>query len=175
MVYTIQYVDHTSLDELRVAYFDNESEANQFMFQDDGPVTIVSSELTSEPFYRVIVAGSRGFSSYSYLKKYLDYYLQYKKNVVIVSGHARGADLLGEKYAKEKGHFIDTYIADWRPAHLKGAEDKSAGHKRNADMAKNADACILFWDGSSKGTEGMLSLCKKHKLDHRVQIYKKVL
>ena len=46
--------------------------------------------------YKVIVAGCRDFADYELLKEKCDFYLQNKKpeNIVIVSGHASGADAL---------------------------------------------------------------------------------
>lgn len=51
--------------------------------------------------YKVIVAGCRDFADYELLKEKCDFYLQNKKpeNFVIVSGHASGADALGECFA----------------------------------------------------------------------------
>lgn len=55
--------------------------------------------------YKVIVAGCRDFADCELLKEKCDFYLQNKKpeNIVIVSGHASGADALGERYAQERG------------------------------------------------------------------------
>ena len=38
----------------------------------------------------------------------------------------------------------------------------------NETMAKEADACIVFWDGKSTGTKNMIDLAKKYKLKLRV-------
>lgn len=59
--------------------------------------------------YKVIVARCRDFADYELLKEKCDFYLQNKKpeNIVSVSGHASGADALGERYAQERG-------SDWR-------------------------------------------------------------
>ena len=56
--------------------------------------------------YRVIIAGCRDFNDYALLKQRCNYYLQEKMvthNVIIVSGHASGADALGERFAEEHG------------------------------------------------------------------------
>ena len=45
---------------------------------------------------------------------------------------------------------------------------KLAGLHRNELMAKEADACIVFWDGKSTGTKNMIDLAKKYKLKLRV-------
>ena len=116
--------------------------------------------------FRVIIAGSRGFNNYNLLKEKCDYQLQnIKDEIIIVSGTARGADQLGEKYAKEKGYKIDSRPANWD---LYG---KSAGYKRNEEMAKNADALIAFWNSKSKGTKHMIDLAKKYNLKVKVITY----
>ena len=63
--------------------------------------------------FRVIIAGTRYFNDYSLLKETADRLLADKitagYNIVIVSGGYAGADLLGERYAKENDiALIDT-------------------------------------------------------------------
>lgn len=108
--------------------------------------------------FKCIVAGSRSFNDYDYLKSVLNLLLCLKKNLEIVSGGADGADKLGEQYAKEKGCKLKIFPADWNK------HGKSAGPIRNEEMAKYADACIVFWDGKSKGTDSMIKLAKRHNL-----------
>jgi hypothetical protein len=38
---------------------------------------------------------------------------------------------------------------------------KSAGYRRNKEMAEVADALVAFWDGKSKGTANMIDLMRK--------------
>ena len=99
--------------------------------------------------YKVIVAGCRDFADYELLKEKCDFYLQNKKPeiIVIVSGHASGADTLGERYAQERGYETEVYPADWK------TNGRAAGPIRNAQMAAVADALIAFWDGKSRGTK----------------------
>lgn len=114
--------------------------------------------------FRVIIAGSRNFDDYELLKQWCDYMLQNfnPQDVVIVSGTARGADTLGEQYARERGMKIDSRPANWD---LYG---KSAGYRRNEEMAQNADACIVFIVNNSKGSSHMIDLAKKYKLKLKV-------
>ena len=51
---------------------------------------------------------------------------------------------------------------------------KSAGHRRNAEMAKHAvegkkqgviGVLIAFWDGKSEGTKSMIALADRYGLD----------
>jgi len=111
---------------------------------------------------RVIVAGSRDFNNYELLYNKCENILYNIKSVEIVSGGAKGADSLGEKYAKEKGYKIKQFNADWNSL------GKSAGYIRNKEMAEYADALIAFWDGESKGTKHMINLANKNKLKVRV-------
>ena len=109
--------------------------------------------------FKVIIAGSRDFNDYKLLKEKCDYQLQnIKEEIIIVSGTARGADQLGERYAKEKGYKIDSRPANWDKF------GKSAGYRRNEEMAQNADALIAFHNGVSKGTKHMIDLANKYKL-----------
>lgn len=104
---------------------------------------------------RVIVAGSRDFADYALLEQSLN---EAKKDwsgydqFIIVSGCARGADTLGERYAKEHGLEVHRYPANWD---LYG---QSAGYRRNLQMAANADALVAFRVGNSKGTTHMINI-----------------
>ncbi len=105
---------------------------------------------------KIIIAGSREFSDYEYLKKCLDK-IAHPLDTVI-SGTARGADQLGERYASDKKLKVIKMPADWEK------HGKSAGYKRNEEMAKQGDLLCAFWDGTSRGTKHMIDLAKKHGL-----------
>lgn len=118
---------------------------------------------------KIIVAGSRNFNNYELLRDRLNYLLKNASDedeITIISGGARGADQLGERYAKEKGYKIIRKPANW------DKYGKSAGYKRNEEMAKIADVCVCFWDGESRGTKHMIDLSKKYKLKLNVIFYK---
>lgn len=85
--------------------------------------------------------------------------------IQIVCGKARGADTLGEEYAKLRSLDIAYYPANW------DHDGKSAGFKRNVEMAKNADALVAFWDGKSRGTKHMIETGKKRGLKVRIVKY----
>jgi hypothetical protein len=67
-------------------------------------------------------------------------------------------------YAKENGFEIEKYPADWEKY------GKSAGPRRNEQMAKISDYIICFWDGKSKGTKSMIGYAKKYGKPIRVKI-----
>ena len=119
--------------------------------------------------FKIIVAGGRSFNNYDLLEQKLDYYLSSKINegydIVIISGTAKGADSLGEKYAINKGYEIERFPANW------DKYGKSAGYRRNVDMANVADACIVFWDGTSPGSKHMIDIANTKRLALRVVNY----
>ena len=126
--------------------------------------------MSDYPPFRVIIAGTRSFNDYELLRDSCNNLLSEKQRthtVVVISGTARGADQMGERYAKERGFQLRRFPADWE---LYG---KSAGHIRNAKMADNADALIAFWDGESKGTKNMIDNARRKGLAVRVIQYQK--
>ena len=127
---------------------------------------------------RVIIAGSRDFNDYKLLKKSAIEIIT-KKTMLpdltrIVSGGARGADTLGERFANEMGLEISRFIPDW------DGLGKRAGYVRNAEMAKfaveddNDGMLIAFWDGQSRGTKHMIDLANKYGLEVHVVNYKEM-
>ena len=116
--------------------------------------------------YKLIIAGGREFTDYELLSKTMSKYYK-RDDLEIVSGTARGADKLGERFAEEKSIPVRHFPADWN------AKGKAAGYIRNAEMAAYADALLAFWDGSSKGTNHMINLAHKNNLHVSIVNYKK--
>lgn len=134
--------------------------------------------------FKVIIAGSRNFTDYKYLKEKCDYVLQnIKDEIVIVSGKASGADSLGEQYAKDRGYKILEFPADWNDTYDKPRTEISfknnrpywtkAGIYRNGLMAEEADALIAFSVGNSRGTANMIKQAKEKGLKVKVYNYGK--
>ena len=111
---------------------------------------------------KVIIAGTRDFNDYAFLKKNVDYFLQginpNNEKIEIVSGNARGADKLGERYAKEHNLPVKLFPANW------DKYGKRAGYLRNQEMANYSDVLIAFSDEKSKGTKHMIDIAKKQDL-----------
>lgn len=108
---------------------------------------------------RLIIAGSRGITDYAVVLKAVQ--LSKFRPTVIVSGAARGVDLLGERYAKEHDILIDRYPVtkdDWETL------GKKAGYVLNKRMAESANALVAIWDGESKGTLHMINIMKTKNL-----------
>ena len=116
---------------------------------------------------RVIVAGSRDFADKKRLYKVLDEYLpSFNDEIEIVSGHCRGADLIGEDYATQHRIPLVIFPADW------GKYGKRAGYIRNKQMAEYASkengALVAFPVGDSKGTKMMIRLAHEYGLEINV-------
>ena len=63
--------------------------------------------------FRVIIAGGRDFKDYDLLVKTMNHLLSnIKDEITVVCGKARGADTLGEQYAKEHGYSVQYFPAD---------------------------------------------------------------
>jgi hypothetical protein len=107
---------------------------------------------------RIIVAGGRDFDDYALMKKSLDEIIKNYEDVEIVSGHAKGADLLGERYAGENGIPCAVFPADWKKHPIR------AGFMRNSQMIDYAleetPAVVAFWDGESHGTKDTIDKAK---------------
>jgi len=114
---------------------------------------------------KVIIAGGRFFNDYDLLCRKADKILSRQSEIEIVSGAARGADKLGERYALERGYPVKRFPADW------GTYGKRAGYIRNEEMGEYADALIAFWDGRSRGTKHMIDIAEKQDLLLRVITY----
>lgn len=115
--------------------------------------------------FKVIIAGGREFNDYELLKRYCDHILKDQQDIEIVCGCARGADSLGELYAREKGYPVTRFRANWDEL------GRSAGYIRNAEMGNYADALIAFWNNESKGTKHMIDIARSLNLKVRVCNY----
>lgn len=118
---------------------------------------------------KLIIAGGREFNDYDMLEEKIDLFRQVHNDqkITIISGCARGADELGAKYAVNNNLRLINIPANWN---LYG---KSAGYRRNESMAKVATACMVFWDGESKGSKHMIDIATKKGLDTIVVHYVK--
>ena len=104
---------------------------------------------------RVIIAGSRTFNNCGYFKEKM---LEVQKQInidEIISGMAKGPDLMGAYWGERHNIPVKKFYADWEKY------GNAAGYIRNVEMAQAADFLIAFWDGKSKGTKHMIDTMKK--------------
>lgn len=97
----------------------------------------------------ICVNGSRDFTGFLRLCEVLDSLIpqEQRSSITILSGAARGADIMAEKWARDRQVHVKRFEANWKE------EGLSAGPKRNQLMIEEADKLISFWDGKSKGTK----------------------
>jgi hypothetical protein len=101
---------------------------------------------------RCIIAGSRTITEYAEVERAVE-----NSGFVIsgvVSGGASGVDSLGERWAEEHMVPFEVYPAEW------GLYGRSAGYRRNVQMADAADALIAVWNGGSRGTQHMIAIAR---------------
>lgn len=117
---------------------------------------------------RIIVAGGRDFDNYGLLSSILTEYIG-SKEVIIISGTAKGADGLGERFAADNGIEVRRFPAKC------DEYGKSDGIIRNREMANYAaqekGVLFAFLDGKSKGTKNMIDLAKRYGLEIHVVNY----
>jgi hypothetical protein len=104
---------------------------------------------------KLIIAGSREFTDYDYLVKVLKDSNLINSIEEVVCGMARGADLLGKRFAEEHNIPVKEFPADWK---LYG---KRAGFVRNEQMAEYGTDTLIFWDGVSRGSKHMINISRK--------------
>jgi hypothetical protein len=109
---------------------------------------------------KVIVAGGRDYADFEHVTAVLK---SHSEITEVVSGLARGADMMGWNYAFSNDIPIEEFPADWEH------NGKAAGILRNKEMGDYAEALIAFWDGKSKGTKHMIDYMKS--LNKPVTVY----
>lgn len=99
---------------------------------------------------KLAVIGSRDFNDYKMLKRYLDYIHSKEQITLIISGGARGADKLSEKWADDNNIQKSIHLPDW------DKYKKAAGFIRNTDIVNEADVVLALWNKVSRGTADSL-------------------
>ena len=111
---------------------------------------------------KLAIVGSRTFSDYEQFKKSISDNYDINDIDCIISGGAKGADLLGKQFATENHIKLIEYLPEW------DKYGKSAGFKRNELIWREADEGIAFWNGESKGTQHSFKLAEK--LNKKIKI-----
>ena len=110
---------------------------------------------------RIAIAGSRSITDYNQLIIAVTHSI--KQGIIppassfeIVSGGAKGVDMLARRYASE----LNYKLTELKPQY-RGPKDRGAPLRRNIDIALYSDILIAIWDGSSPGTSHIISEMKK--------------
>lgn len=120
---------------------------------------------------RLIIAGSRTFENMLTIEDIDEALKKLKlKPTEVISGEAKGPDQMGHVWADAHDIPVREFKPKWDDVeNCKTVKvnkwgkpyNYRAGFDRNTEMAQNADALLVFWDGESSGTEQMIAEAKK--------------
>lgn len=109
---------------------------------------------------KVIICGGREFDNYDAVKETMDaVVLHYGDVTAVVQGGARGADLLGRKWAIENNIPYEQYDADW------ARYGKAAGFMRNQEMLEESGANLVVAFPGGNGTYDMVKRARRHGVE----------
>ena len=97
---------------------------------------------------RLIIAGSRAFTDYQLLCQTLA--SERHRITEVIHGGARGADQLGFRWALQHHIRSRCFAADWERF------GKTAGVRRNHQIAQAGDVLVVFGDEPSPGTAHLI-------------------
>jgi len=102
---------------------------------------------------KLIIAGSRSFTDYALLASVLG---PHRHQIsAVIHGGARGADRLGFRWAVRHHVRSRCFAADWERF------GKSAGVRRNHQMAQAGDMLVAFHVNNSPGTAHMIACMRQ--------------
>lgn len=114
---------------------------------------------------RLIVAGSRTIPETQEALSRLNTFIiknfgmdAASKIEFLISGTARGADRVGERWAEHNSVPVHQFPADWDNL------GNRAGLIRNEEMAEVGTHLIAIWDGRSRGTMHMINIARRKGL-----------
>ena len=102
---------------------------------------------------KLIIAGSHSFRDYQLLCQTLA--PECPRITQVLTGGARGAEQLGYRWAWKHAVKHQLFRADWERF------GKSAGARRNFQMAQAGDMLLAFWDGQSPGTAHLVQCMRQ--------------
>ena len=117
----------------------------------------------------LLICGGRDFNNEDLMVESINQLLDelglVEAQITIISGMAKGADLMAYEIALHNGIKTICMPADW------DKYGKSAGFKRNLQMLNHADYVLAFWDCLSKGTAHTITEAGKRNIPVKVINY----
>lgn len=104
---------------------------------------------------KLAIVGSRNFTDYRVMCSFIKTKFDLSTIDGIVSGGAKGADSLAERFAHENNLLLYVKEADWKKY------GRAAGPKRNKLIVEEADAIVAFPTETSRGTLNTINIAKK--------------
>ena len=109
---------------------------------------------------RIVISGCRGASAVDFIERTLCGYLG--SGDLVVTGGCSGVDAIAHNFARRLFCKTEVVPADW------DKHGRAAGPIRNAEMIKDADMLIVFWDGDSRGTKNAIDEARKRRVETHV-------
>ncbi len=109
---------------------------------------------------RIVISGSRHITDEKTVERILSGYIAVKD--IVVTGGCRGVDQIAHDYAHRFFAKTEVYKPDW------DTHGKAAGPFRNAEMMKDADILVAFWDGKSKGTASAIREARRARVETHI-------
>lgn len=112
---------------------------------------------------KLAIIGSRSFTNYLIMCKAIEPL----RPTEIVSGGAKGADALAERYALENNLKTTVFLPKFRT-------DKTVKYhprwflERNKEIVEYSNFVLAFWDGKSRGTLHAITHAKKTNTPLRI-------
>lgn len=100
---------------------------------------------------RIAVVGSREYPRPDAVRQFV---WEQERTTVIVSGGALGVDQIAVAEARRLHMPYEEYLPDWN------RYGKRAGAIRNAEIVKQSDEVVAFWNGTSRGTQITIGLAR---------------
>ena len=105
---------------------------------------------------RILICGDRNWSDYEMIDKFIS---SLPKDSIVINGVAKGADLAGDKAAKQYGFEVLEFPADWAQF------SRSAGPIRNSQILREGKPTrvVAYHNDlqNSRGTKHMVSISLK--------------
>lgn len=104
---------------------------------------------------KLAIVGSRNFQDYETMCRFISEKFDLSDIEAVVSGGAKGADTLAERFAKDNNLKMIVKPAEW------SKYGRAAGPMRNKLIVEEADAVVAFPTETSTGTYNAIKLTKK--------------
>ena len=135
-------------------------------------IEIIKGLLVSTYYNNIIIAGGRDFKNKNVLYSTINRIIGTYTFIRIITGFAKGADMLGYEYAVNNNIPFEVFKANWSDIAGKPNSEirinnqgnkywVKAGFVRNRRMLLKANTLVAFWDGRSKGTKDMIAIAKR--------------
>jgi len=104
---------------------------------------------------KLAIIGSRTFTDFELAERVFVSFFPQGRVSLIVSGGAKGADLIGRELSKKHSIELLEFLPDWQGL------GKVAGFVRNRKIVEASDMILAFHDGKSRGTQNSLDIAKE--------------